>query len=107
MKPLVIITGEAWFWQIGKIRKALSEGLGHLGRYDYSFGNNGLVKAEIKIFKIKPFIWRKLMAHEMEHHRITESSATFEEAVKNNRKFDEDTKHGLCSLAVWWGEDYE
>lgn len=98
MKPTITVIGEAWFWQIFKIVDALEKGKGFLGKYRYSFSGDKQVSAEICIFKIKPFFWRRLLKHEMEHHRITQSSSSFDEAVRRNKEFDEKTNHGICAF---------
>ena len=96
MKPEIKIIGEAWFWQIGKILKGRKQLGGFLGRYNYSFKRNTLIKAEIELFKVKPLFWKKLLNHEMGHHEITLKANSFEEAVRLNEEYDKKTCHGIC-----------
>ena len=101
MEPTIKVIAEAWPWQVFKIRKAMKELNGFLGKYNYRFFDKKQNKADILLIKIKPLYWKKTLRHEMIHHEITRSSKSFYEAKKRNKEFDEDTHDGK----LFWKEN--
>jgi len=95
MKPEIECIGECWIFNVKKILQLRKELNGFLGYYDFYFEKDEQTKAKIRYIKVKPFLWKKTLNHEMGHHRITEDSKSYEKAVERNAEYDEVTKHGI------------
>ena len=108
MEPKLECIGECWFFNVRKILELRKELGGFFGYYDFYFEDDKLTEAKIRYIKIKPFLWKKVLKHEMGHHQITQNSKSLDEAVERNIEYDEVTKHGILQWKAkelpYWGK---
>lgn len=67
-----------------------------LGRYHYTFKADKWHGGRIEIHDyIYPVFGKRLIKHELEHHRIAVNAKSFVAAIAQNEEYDDRTIHGL------------